>query len=371
MLVKLNNNIYDISRFQHPGGNYIMKQVVNKDVTVLYNTYHYHERIPESLESCKVDSVQVFTKKPEYIFDSELAKDLRKLWFRGANVAPTEWWIRTGVITALFLYFEYAYHFYNSWYNALSLGIVYALIGLNIGHDAGHGAVSRNPYINNFFECYMDLIGNSSFAWFRQHVLQHHPYTNESDYDPDSKAGRPIFEIEKANVFHVPFISLLGFVVMSKVTSHTYDYIMRAFLLYRIFSPLHFWNSMILIYTAGAILSMLFVVSHNNDKCIRNAKESSNDWYKNQIQTSSTYGGRIAGMLTGGLNYQIEHHIFPKMNSCYYPMIQPLVKQICKKYGISYNYYPSFYSNYIGFLKTVSFTLQSPSDLLAWIFQQQ
>ena len=353
MLVKLDTNIYDITKFHHPGGNHIMKQLRNKDVTVLYNTYHYHKELPESLKQCKVDSVQVFSKKPEYVFDSDFGKEIRALWFPGANVAPIEWWIRTWIITAAFCYFEYAYHFHNSWYHALALGTVYALIGLNIGHDASHGAVSRNPQINRFFECYMDLIGNSSFIWFRQHVIQHHPYTNESDYDPDTKAGHPLFEIETPNVYTVPFISLLGFSVMSRVTHNYYDYFMRAFLLYRIFSPLHFMNSMILIYTAGAILSGLFVISHNNDKSQRNLHRESKDWYKNQVRSSSTYGNHISGMITGGLNYQIEHHLFPKMNSCYYSVIQPLVKQICKKHDVPYHYYPNFWKNVVGFFKTV------------------
>lgn len=357
MLIKLNNDIYDISNFNHPGGNHVMKQVVNKDVTALYHTYHYHSKIPETLNKYKVtgEITQEFSHKPSYDFHTELGKELRELWFSGANVAPAIWWVRTGIITAFFLYFEYAYHFYNSWYNALCLGIVYALIGLNIGHDAGHGAVSKNPYINNFFECYMDLIGNSSFVWFRQHVLQHHPYTNENEYDPDTKAGQPLFLIENPHILQIPFISLLGFSVMSKVTPNTYDYIMRIFLYYRIFSPMCVWNSFILIYTAGAILSMLFIVSHNNDKCARNSYQTSNDWYKNQIITSSTYGGKFAGFLTGGLNYQIEHHIFPKMNSCYYPRIQSSVKYICQKHNIPYHYYPTYLSNFIGFLKTACY----------------
>lgn len=352
MLVKIDSNIYDLTHFNHPGGNHITKQLHNKDVTVLYKTYHYHSSIPKSLKNCEIDVVQTFHKKPEYIFDSEFGKEMRKLWFHGANVAPIEWWVRTIAISIAFVYFEYAYHCYNSAYHAFLLGVIYALIGLNIGHDGSHGAISKNPYINRFFECYMDLIGNSSFIWFRQHVLQHHAYTNESYFDPDTQAGKPLFEIERPEIYQVPFISLLGFSVMSKITNNTYDYIMRFFLVYRIFSPLNFINSMILIYTAGAILSGLFVISHNNNKISRNMYRESKDWYKNQVLSSSTYGGKIAGLLTGGLNYQIEHHIFPKMNSCYYPKIQPYVKTICEKHNVPYHYYSSFWKNMVGFLKT-------------------
>lgn len=62
----------------------------------------------------------------------------------------------------------------------------------------------------------------------------------------------------------------------------------------------------------------------------------SEDWYINQIETGCTYGGRIAGFLTGGLNYQIEHHCFPRMCHVHYPLIHETVKRVCKERGVNY-----------------------------------
>lgn len=68
-------------------------------------------------------------------------------------------------------------------------------------------------------------------------------------------------------------------------------------------------------------------------------------WYRSQIETGCTYGGVISGMITGGLNFQIEHHLFPRMNSAWYPYIQPAVMKVCKKHGINYTFFPYIHQN--------------------------
>ena len=84
-------------------------------------------------------------------------------------------------------------------------------------------------------------------------------------------------------------------------------------------------------FQSTGILSNLFIISHNTPELKRDPFNKSNCWYKCQIESSSTYGGKIAGFLTGGLNYQIEHHIFPNCNSCYLPNIHNETRDICKK----------------------------------------
>jgi fatty acid desaturase len=52
---------------------------------------------------------------------------------------------------------------------------------------------------------------------------------------------------------------------------------------------------------------------------------------------------KIMAFLSGHLNYQIEHHLFPSVSQYYYPDIAPIVRQVCKKWKVPYNYVPSFY----------------------------
>jgi fatty acid desaturase (delta-4 desaturase) len=68
-------------------------------------------------------------------------------------------------------------------------------------------------------------------------------------------------------------------------------------------------------------------------------------WYKAQAETSCTYGGRIGMLLTGGLNLQIEHHLFPRLSSWYYPVVQDAVRECCARHNVKYAYFPNLWDN--------------------------
>lgn len=97
----------------------------------------------------------------------------------------------------------------------------------------------------------------------------------------------------------------------------------------------------------SVILSALFIISHNFESVERDPVVSGKQvcWCKSQVETSSTYGGFVSGCLTGGLNFQIEHHLFPRMSSAWYPYIAPTVRKVCAKHGVKYSFYPWFLQN--------------------------
>lgn len=117
-------------------------------------------------------------------------------------------------------------------------------------------------------------------------------------------------------------------------------------------------------------LGMLFTLSHNFENVDRDpiataerlAKKENKGtqnsdldtracWFRAQVETSSTYGGMISGWLTGGLNFQVEHHLFPRMSSSWYPYIAPTVRRICAKHNVQYVYYPWIWENMISTLR--------------------
>ena len=79
------------------------------------------------------------------------------------------------------------------------------------------------------------------------------------------------------------------------------------------------------------------------------------NFYKHQIITSNNVlaESNIMRFLTGGLNCQIEHHLFPSINSCHLPAISKIIRRICKKYDIKYNEYKSIYQAILDTIKTV------------------
>ena len=390
LLIKLENDWFDLTTMHHPGGDMI-NLFHMKDGTVAYKSIHGRNTLSphlkkriisfENKENDVLENRNRFEyyeskQKPNYKFDSDLAKEIRVLNFKDSQVAPLSWWIRFFFITIMFIYLEYEYRYNPSYIKSISLGTTYALIGLNIGHDASHGAVSKKPILNEQIAHYMDFIGNNSISWFKQHVVQHHGYTNENKHDPDTFGGAPLMFFDKENKKHdyglyfTPVLSLLGFSYIfgfMRVLNVPKQYKMtaiswRLFLYFRLFSPLitggftyfRLLNLAFVILFSGGVLGILFVVSHNTTKTKRNPLKNSDDWYRNQIETSCTYGGKIAGYLTGGLNYQIEHHCFPRMNSMHYPKIHYKLKQLCKKYKVEYNYYDNFIVNFIDTMKWIN-----------------
>jgi len=74
----------------------------------------------------------------------------------------------------------------------------------------------------------------------------------------------------------------------------------------------------VLIGHAASLSQVPFALSHNFEDSNRYPTAAGQQcWYRMQVETSSTYGGKIAGYLTGGLNFQIEHHLFPRMSSAW------------------------------------------------------
>ncbi len=112
----------------------------------------------------------------------------------------------------------------------------------------------------------------------------------------------------------------------------------------------HLW---VMSTTESLVLAGLFSLSHNFETADRDPTKSYREtgkqvcWFKAQVETSCTYGGFISGCLTGGLNFQVEHHLFPRMCSGWYPYIAPKVREICKKHDVKYVYYPWILSNFI------------------------
>jgi fatty acid desaturase len=102
----------------------------------------------------------------------------------------------------------------------------------------------------------------------------------------------------------------------------------------------------------GAYLGINFIISHNFEGVKHlDHQYTEKDWCITQIETSSTVGGRWLGYLHGGLNYQIEHHLFPRICHIHYHKIQPIVQQWCKENNVKYTYFDSLYDNVLSCYK--------------------
>lgn len=407
--VVLNGIVYDIEEFarsgKHPGGNVILA-CGTTDVTSLFYSMHRRAKLDKKRYEDILEQYKIATlaeEKPSSLVDyeSNFAKELYdevvkefplQNWY-----ANNTFWIRTWLIIFVTILSEYFWATTADWKWMILVGVMHASIGLSIQHDASHGAISRKPWINAFFSHGADWIGNSRFLWFQQHIIGHHPNTNHLGKDGDIQSAEPLLlfhtyeETENKkqfwhkfqHIFLYPVLSLYGPSIVYNfpqlftqshgeidvsrnafIQSHILPAVLLRFWYYfRIsFYPYYYSGGNLLLclfgipLVTGSILTFLFVLSHNFQGSDRFPYDDKNNkiscFSKAQVETSCTYGGWISMFLTGGLNFQIEHHLFPRMNSCHYPRIQHIVRRVCLKHNVHYEYYDTIIEN---MLSTIQF----------------
>jgi fatty acid desaturase (delta-4 desaturase) len=406
-LVAIDDNVYDINRFSkvHPGGN-IIEMFGGTDATVAYYTIHpkfSRKKVHSALDPYKVGVLEGEGTCAKYVFDSAFATDVIKavyeeLYKKKAFMSFVR--VRYSMICALYMTLYLASMFNwiasPSWRGACALGVTSALINLNIGHDGSHGVFAGNKYgnlLSKAMQHVMDLTGAPAAMWYQQHIMRHHPFTNDYACDKDLSSAEPALFFYPSNkklgfhrwqhIFAPLILHTYGFVVAFDVLGNfsfrkyhdqpvnmlKIDFVKKHRMLwyglhvlshmcylilpwFRAGWSMSFIPLFYLLYSVESlILTLLFSLSHNFQGALRIDssihKEATNtlDWYRAQVESSCTYGGVISGLLTGGLNYQIEHHLFPRMPSCQYPYIQDTIRTVCAKHGIKYTYFSTAWSN--------------------------
>ena len=382
--------VYDLKRFakHHPGGATMLNIFGGNDATVHYHMLHGHKNIRvDALEPFKIrNKSQPF--QHQYLLNSAIFQDLKQRVSKAIPnpYATSEWYIKAIVIMVCNLFLELHSIVYGFTYvKSAFLGMTMALIGLCIQHDANHGAVSRKPWVNVLWGYTQDWIGGSSLLWKHHHVLMHHAYTNTINADPDvtTSAIRVHNTIEKRNYHYFQTIYTWFLFMLLPLSWHfkeIYDMVamkhcgsniskmargesnigifLRCLFLIRFYViPLYLYPSLhtilcilVCLSIGGLYLGINFIISHNFEGTLcslsfDNVSDKKKDWAIEQINTSSTVGGRILGFFHGGLNYQIEHHLFPRISHVHYHIVQRIVMEWCNEHGIKYNYYNNLYEN--------------------------
>ncbi len=268
---------------------------------------------------------------------------------------------------------------------AVSLGAAMAAVGFNIQHDGGHGAYSKYPFVNGLMAFMLDVLGGSSFIWKRTHNIVHHSYTNVTGVDGDIDLGvlgrlsphQPRFAYHRFQHLYLWF--LYGFITFKWQFRDDYMALIRGrvgetrvptpkgldllllvagkitFMSLAFGLPLylHDWKMVglfffIASFSQGVLLSVVFQLAH----CVEEAsfpmpeegsQKIESAWAVHQVETTVDFarGGAIATWFTGGLNYQIEHHLFPQICHIHYPALSKIVEQTAAEYGVNYNSHPT------------------------------
>ena len=277
-----------------------------------------------------------------------------------------------------------------TWWQALPLavllGLAMAAVGFNIEHDGGHHSYSNHAWINRLMAMTLDLIGGSSYVWHWKHDVVHHTYVNITGHDADIDV--PFFARLTPHQRRLGFHRWQQFYLwplygVNVIKWHLYDdfrdvilgrigatrmprpkrwelmrfiggkalFFTLAFGLPLLVHPigivLLFYSVTVIL--AGVVVSVVFQLAH----CVEEAEfplpqeDSSsmeNAWAIHQVETTVDFArrSRLESWLLGGLNFQIEHHLFPRVCHINYPAISPLVEQTCRDFGVRYGEHVSF-----------------------------
>lgn len=385
--VRLEGVVYDLREFSkvHPGGSNSLVIFGGKDATIHYYMLHPHHRIrTHILDKYKVGSVggvrsvAVATDVSQDNLFNELKATVAKAV--PYPYATTEWWVKASVIMIAEIYVEYHNYIYGyTIAKSVLLGVLMAMIGLCIQHDANHGAVSRSETINRLWGYTQDWIGGSSLLWKHHHVLLHHAYTNVIERDPDITTD--ILRLHKDIKYkdchswqkiYIWFLFLFlplnwhftelrdlwrmnhmshrissfaakeqKIAIVLRIAFYIRFYVLPLYRYPSLYTFLHIGVSLAV---GGIYLGLNFIISHNFEG-VRNNDAAITNWAISQIESSSTVGGRMLGFFHGGLNYQIEHHLFPRISHVHYYKIKPIVQEWCKKNKVKYTYYNTLWDN--------------------------
>jgi linoleoyl-CoA desaturase len=274
------------------------------------------------------------------------------------------------------------------WGLALLLGIFSALIGFNVCHDAIHGSFSPNPRVNQALSFVFNLIGASPYIWRLSHNVVHHTYTNMPGHDEDIEIApglirvtseEPLNKIQRYQhlyafalyslaslswVFRKDFVKFFQKKIGQEETGRHpkreyFNLFFYKALYYFLFIGLPLlvldlsgWQfalgfiSMHLV--EGLVLGLVFQLAHvveGTDFPLPNELGQVEEaWADHQMRTTANFapGSRLASFLLGGLNRQIEHHLFPKICHIHYPAIAHLVRQTAQEFNLPYHESPSF-----------------------------
>lgn len=268
------------------------------------------------------------------------------------------------------------------------LGFNLAVIGFNVMHEGGHQSFSKYRWLNSLSAYFLNVLGGNAYFWKVKHNVNHHTYTNIEglDSDIDVRPFMRLHENQPRHWFHrfqhIYWVILYG---ISYVAWVFYEDFLKYFTRriaahmppekFTLREHLIFWTTKILYvgaylvlpivmlgwanvligfgiitFVCGVTTSVVFQLAHAVEETSfplpeKESNSISQEWAVHQVNTTSNFATRnkVFFWLLGGLNFQIEHHLFPRISHIHYPQISKFVKETCEEYNIIYHEHPSMF----------------------------
>lgn len=393
---------------RHPGGHMILMGAGRDATALFESHHPLKVTQNEALlKKFYVGDVAGWDPKLNYELQSRYYVTLKERverYFAKSNMSPRDsphMWLKTLFVLSLWslsyygTFFGFPSSMLWSVASAVVFGLSIGLVGMCIMHDGNHGGYSDHPLINRVAGFTMDMVGGSSFVWRQIHQIGHHVHTNVDGLDPDIHTAEPVhFRRIKDSQKWWPHYALQHVYLVVLYSSLTFELYFRDFFalvkkyyngvrfqpmpldemalfwlakaaypLLNFMVPILFSNHslrqiltlMALSMAVGSyVLVTMFQVNHVVEQATFYRKGQDPrfdavpgmDWACMQTEGSSNFapGSVWWNFWSGGLNHQIEHHLFPAVCHVHYPALAPIVRDTAREFGISYNSYPGFAS---------------------------
>ncbi len=263
-------------------------------------------------------------------------------------------------------------------------GFGLAGIGINIGHDALHQAYSKKRWVNAFLAWSFDMMGASSAMWNLTHNVVHHTFTNVAVVDNDIEPGPFLAFYHRPDtkpwhrVQHVYAWGLYALVALMWMYLYDFSRLLQrdprtgkralprdvvktfigkaAHLVLMLAIPLWLLPNpaqvlvgyLAAMLTAGFSMALVFQLGHIVENVVAVKLEPGqmhidSGWADHQLRTTANFGGSaLSTFFTGGLDHQIEHHLFPRICHVHYPKLAPIVRACALEFGLPYLHSGSF-----------------------------
>lgn len=264
-------------------------------------------------------------------------------------------------------------------------GINLSIIGFNIMHEGGHQSFSKYTWLNKLSAYSLNALGANTYFWKIKHNVNHHTFTNIEGMDSDIDAkpfmrlhqDQPLYWFHKFQhvywffLYGISYIAWVFYEDFSKYFSgriaansepkplpfkeHVIFWITKIlYVVVYIALPVIMvgWlpaliGYLIVTFVTGLFISVVFQLAHMVEDTafplVADDRKIEQEWAVHQINTTANFAtqDKVVSWLLGGLNFQVEHHLFPRVSHVHYPRISAFVKETCKEFNIDYIEYPS------------------------------
>lgn len=261
---------------------------------------------------------------------------------------------------------------------AISLALAMAGVGFCVMHDGNHGAYSRHRWLNKAAALSLNLLGGAAYFWHFKHNIAHHTFTNVTGFDDDFNVGvagrlSPLDPHRRFHRFqHIYIWGLYALLAIEWQLTGDFRTMLKprvantSYQRPRGWEQVYFWAGKIVFYIlafvvplqhhgvgqvvgaylfTGAVLGLTLATVFQLAHCVQEAafpapvagtRHINRDWHTYQVETTVDFArnNRLLTWYLGGLNFQIEHHLFPKVCHLHYPALSPIVEQVCRTHGV-------------------------------------